>query len=114
MPSHDESFMFSHLKNPKPFLEKDKLSAVTRNNPSYNLYTKSRGFVLTEINYSFTKVLDQIGENNLADQLRESTLNLINRHTGFYEFYAMETGEVSSETVNIFGWTSTVFSDLVI
>jgi hypothetical protein len=58
--------------------------------------------------------LRQIGEFELADQLREKTLNLIMSHDSIYEYYNALTGEPPDAAADIFGWTAAVFIDLTI
>ena len=90
------------------------IPTVARNDPHYDSQTMWRGPVWANINYFFIEALYQIGENDLADELRERTLELIMRHWDIYEFYDSETGVAPPKSVNIFGWTAAVFIDLAI
>jgi len=73
-----------------------------------------RGPVWANINYFFIEALISNGEIQLADDLRESTLEMIMAQNGIYEYYDAETGVPPKRAVNIFGWTSAVFIDLAI
>jgi len=73
-----------------------------------------RGPVWANINYFFIEALRQVGEHELAEELRHRTLEMIMAHKGLYEFYNAETGEPPPAAVSTFGWTAAVFIDLVI
>ncbi|MCJ7735645.1 MAG: hypothetical protein MUP11_13990, partial [Anaerolineales bacterium] len=66
------------------------------------------------INYFFIEALQNIGEFELANTIRERTLNLIMNHSGMYEFYNLETGEPGKNAAPLFSWTAALFIDLTI
>lgn len=80
----------------------------------YDPNTMWRGPVWANINYFFVEALNQVGEHDLANDLRTRTLDLINSHRNIYEFYNGETGEAPPKAADIFGWTAAVFIDLAI
>ncbi len=90
------------------------LPTVARNDPHYDPQTMWRGPVWANINYFFIEALNQIGEKDLACELREATLEMIMAHSDIYEFYNADTGAPPPKAVNVFGWTSAVFIDLAI
>ena len=90
------------------------LPTVARNDPKYDPETMWRGPVWANINYFFIEALKQIGRHDLADQLRDHTLEMIMAHQDIYEYYDADTGAPPPKAVNIFGWTSAVFIDLAI
>jgi glycogen debranching enzyme len=73
-----------------------------------------RGPVWVNINYFFIEALEQVGRQDLAQELRDKTLELVMRHPGIYEYYNAETGDRPPEAADIFGWTAAVFIDLAI
>ena len=114
LPEHIRERLMGHLRNPEMFWGPFVLPTVARNDPHYDPQTMWRGPVWANINYFFIEALRQIGENDLADQLRERTLEMIMAHRDIYEYYDAETGAPPPKAVNNFGWTSAVFIDLAI
>ncbi len=106
--------VLAHLTNPEEFWGEYSLPSVAYNDPNFDPLTMWRGPVWVNINYFFIEALRQIGELELADQLREKTLNLIMRHKSIYEYYNALTGEPPDTAADIFGWTAAVFIDLAI
>jgi glycogen debranching enzyme len=90
------------------------LPSVAYNDHKFDSLTMWRGPVWVNINYFFVEALRQIGEFDLADQLRDKTLNLIMSHNSIYEYYDALTGEPPYAAADIFGWTAAVFIDLAI
>jgi len=106
--------LLAHLTNPDMFWGKYALPSVAYNDPKFDPQTMWRGPVWVNINYFFIEALRQIGEFDLAAQLREKTLNLIMKHKSIYEYYNALTGERPDTAADIFGWTAAVFIDLAI
>lgn len=106
--------LLDHLRNPDLFHGRYMLPTVARSDPRYAPATMWRGPVWANINYFFIEALRQVGEDALADELRERTLEMIMAHKGIYEFYNADTGEPPLAAVSTFGWTAAVFIDLVI
>lgn len=106
--------LLAHLTDPAMFWGKYMLPTVARNDSNYEPQSMWRGPVWANINYFFIEALRQIGETDLARELREHTLKLIMAHRDIYEYYNAETGEPPAQAVNVFGWTSAVFIDLAI
>jgi glycogen debranching enzyme len=73
-----------------------------------------RGPVWANINYFFIEALRQIGEYDLANTLREKTLELVMGQRGIYEYYNANTGQPPPMAAETFGWTAAVFIDLAI
>lgn len=103
-----------HLQNPAMFWGTYMLPTVARNDPMYDPLTMWRGPVWANINYFFIEALRQVGESELANQLRDRTLEMIMAQKGIYEYYNAETGDPPARAVSTFGWTSAVFIDLAI
>ncbi|MGB3713863.1 MAG: trehalase family glycosidase [Candidatus Promineifilaceae bacterium] len=114
LPDHIRDRLLAHLTNPEAFWGEYSLPSVAYNDPNFDPQTMWRGPVWVNINYFFIEALRQIGEFELADQLREKTLNLIMSHNSIYEYYNALTGEPPDTAVDIFGWTAAVFIDLTI
>ncbi|MBN1667793.1 MAG: hypothetical protein JW862_11920 [Anaerolineales bacterium] len=106
--------LLDHLTNPAMFWGQYMLPSVARNDPRYQPDTMWRGPVWANVNYFFIEALAQIGEHELARELRARTLALIMRHPSIYEYYNAETGQPPDTAANIFGWTAAVFIDLAI
>jgi glycogen debranching enzyme len=106
--------LLAHLTNPDAFWGEYMLPSVAYNDHKFDSLTMWRGPVWVNINYFFVEALRQIGEFDLADQLRDKTLNLIMSHNSIYEYYDALTGEPPYAAADIFGWTAAVFIDLAI
>lgn len=114
LPDNIRNRLIGHLTNPEAFWGENILPSVARNDPHYEPRTMWRGPVWVNINYFFIEALHQIGEDLLADELTQKTLDLIIRHPGIYEYYNSENGEPPAKAAEAFGWTAAVFIDLAI
>ncbi len=114
LPDHIRDRLISHLANPELFWGDNPLPSVAYNDPHFDPATMWRGPVWVNINYFFIEALDQIGEDNLANQLRSKTLNMMMKHPSIYEYYNALTGEPPATAADIFGWSAAVFIDLAI
>jgi putative isomerase len=114
LPDHIRERLLAHLTNPEEFWGKYALPSVAYNDSNFDPQTMWRGPVWANINYFFIEALRQIGEFDLANQLRDKTLNLIMSQDSIYEYYNALTGEPPEKAANIFGWTAAVFIDLAI
>lgn len=106
--------LLQHLKDPDMFWGEYPIPTVARNDPKFEPQNMWRGPVWANINYFFIEALNKIGEKQLADQLRDRTLEMIMAQTDMYEYYDAETGSPPSKAVHTFGWTSAIFIDLAI
>jgi glycogen debranching enzyme len=114
LPENIRNRLLAHLTNPDEFWGKYTLPTVARNDPHYNPETMWRGPVWANINYFFIEALQQVGEQDLARELRHKTLDLILSLPGMYEYYNSETGQPAARAAEAFGWTAAVFIDLAI
>jgi len=106
--------LIGHLTDPGEFWGEYVIPSVARNDPNYEPQTMWRGPVWANINYIFVEALRQIGRHELADSLREKTLDMIMSQPGIYEYYDADTGQPPATAANSFGWTAAVFIDLAI
>ena len=114
LPEDIRERLIGQLTDPSRFWGEHVLPTVARDDPTYDPKTMWRGPVWANINYFFIEALEQIGRHDLADELRERTLNLIMAYDGIYEYYNAETGKPPETAAAIFGWTAAVFIDLAI
>jgi glycogen debranching enzyme len=114
LPSHIQDRLLGHLTDPQKFWGDLAIPSVARDDPHHDPKTMWRGPVWVNINYIFIEALRQIGEHDLARELRDKTLELIMDQPGIYEYYHSETGEPPTTAANAFGWTAAVFIDLAI
>jgi hypothetical protein len=114
LPDHISESLLAHLTNPDEFWGEYSLPSVAYNDPNFDPLTMWRGPVWVNINYFFIEALRQIGEADLANQLRDKTLKLIMNHNSIYEYYNALSGEPPDTAADIFGWTAAVFIDLAI
>ena len=106
--------LLAHLVDPNQFWGEIAIPSVARSDPRYDPETMWRGPVWANVNYIFVEALHQIGQHDLADALREKTLDLILSQPGIYEYYNAETGEPPVTAAHSFGWTAAVFIDLAL
>ena len=114
LPGHMNDRLLQHLTNPDEFWGEFVMPTVARNDPHYDPNEMWRGPIWANINYFFIEALNQIGQFDLARELRTKTLNLIMHHPDIYEYYNPETGNPPVTAAPIFGWSSAVFIDLAV
>ncbi len=114
LPDEIRERLLAHLTTPEEFWGDFALPSVAYNDANFDPQTMWRGPVWVNINYFFIEALRQIGEDDLANVLRDRTLNLIMSHTSIYEYYNAVTGEPPETAADVFGWTAAVFIDLAI
>lgn len=114
LPQEINRRLIEHLTDPEEFWGSFAIPTVSRKDSHYDPDTMWRGPIWANINYFFIEALTQIGEHDLAAELREKTLDLIASHRNIYEYYNPETGEAPAKAADIFGWTAACFIDLAI
>ncbi|MFN2197629.1 MAG: amylo-alpha-1,6-glucosidase [Anaerolineales bacterium] len=114
LPAEMNQRLIAHLTNPEEFWTEFPLPSVARNDPKYDPNTMWRGPVWVNINYFFIEALRQIGEHQLAADLRRKTLELVLKQPNIWEYYNPETGGPADQADPIFGWTAAVFIDLAL
>jgi len=114
LPSEINDRLIQHLADPAEFGGDFVIPTVARNDPHFDPQTMWRGPVWANINYFFIEALQLVGRTDLANEIRQKTLDLIMQHPSIYEYYHAETGEPPASAANIFGWSAAVFIDLAI
>ncbi len=114
LPDEIRERLLSHLTNPQEFWGEYSLPSVAYNDPNFDPQTMWRGPVWVNINYFFIEALRQVGQMDLAKQLREKTLSLIMSQDSIFEYYNALTGVPPETAADVFGWTAAVFIDLAI
>jgi len=114
LPGEITEQLLTHLTRENEFWGKYPIPTVARSDPHYDPITMWRGPVWANINYFFIEALQNIGEQQLARELRKKTLDMINSHSNIYEFYDAETAKPGNKAAPTFGWTAAVFIDLAI
>ena len=114
LPRNIENRLIDHLTNPKEFWSEYAIPTVAYNDPHYDPEKMWRGPVWANINYFFTEALNNLGRDQLVQDLRNKTLKLIMKNGGMFEYYNSHTGEPSQKAAEIFGWTAAVFIDMAI
>lgn len=106
--------LLDRLKDPAEFWGQFGLPTVAFNDPAFNADKMWRGPVWANINYFFVEALEKIGESQLAAELRDKTLDLIDAQPDIREYYNPYTGVPPATAAPIFGWSAAVFIDLAI
>ena len=114
LPDDIQARIMEHLTSPDEFWGEFSVPSVAYNDPHYDPNTMWRGPVWMNLNYFIIEALHQIDEHQLADELCLKTLDLINQHSGIYEYYDSANGIPPARAAEVFGWTAAVFIDLAI
>jgi putative isomerase len=114
LPEDINQRVVEHLSNPDEFMGKYMLPTVAYNDPAYDPRKMWCGPVWANVNYFFVEALERIGRHELANTLRDHTLEIIMSQPGIAEFYDSATGTAPPTAIPAFGWTSAVFIELAI
>jgi len=114
LPQEIANRLLTHLMDPTEFWGEFGLPTVAYNDSLYEADKMWRGPVWANINYFFVEALQKIGEQQLANELRDKTLSLIARQLDIREYYNSQTGEPPLSAAPIFGWSAAVFIDLAV
>jgi putative isomerase len=114
LPEEIKNKLLAHLTNSETFWGKFGLPTVAFNDPAYNPEKMWRGPVWANINYFFIDALQRINEHELANELRDKTLNLIANQPDIREYYNSQTGQSPKSAAPIFGWSAAVFIELAL
>lgn len=114
MPKHIEKRLIEHLTSPSEFWTPYPLPTVSISDPKFDADQMWRGPTWVNINYLFIEGLEKCGYPELARELLERTLAVVQLHSDIYEYYNPLTGMHPPKAAGIFGWTSAVFADLAI
>lgn len=106
--------LVAHICSPAEFWTRYPLPSVARNDRKFSPNQMWRGPTWVNINYLFIEGLMRTGYSEMARQLRDKTLELIQLHSDIYEYYNPETGVPPPGAAKVFGWSSAVFIDLAI
>lgn len=114
MPEPIEKRLIEHLTSPAEFWTKYPLPTVSASDPKFDADQMWRGPTWVNVNYLFIEGLEKCGYPELARELLERTLQVVQLHPDIYEYYNPLTGMNPPKAAGIFGWTSAVFVDLAI
>jgi len=114
LPREIADHLLMHLKDPAEFWGEFGLPTVAYNDPAYKPDKMWRGPVWANINYFFVEALQKNGQQQLANELRDKTLNMINNQLDIREYYNSRSGEPPLTAAPIFGWSAAVFIELAV
>jgi glycogen debranching enzyme len=114
LPARVTKKLLANLTDERKFWGSPMLPTVARTEAAYDPETMWRGPVWANINYFFIEALEQVKRPDLAAELRDATLDMINSQPGIYEYYSAETGHPPARSVPAFGWTAALFIDLAL
>lgn len=101
------------LTDPALFWSNHPVPTVALNDTSYNRSQMWRGPVWINVNYLLIEGLDRSGFHKTAGELRQKTLDLVNKQTDIHEYYDASSGEPCPKAAPVFGWSAALFIDLV-
>lgn len=114
LPQEIQKRLLDKLKDPDEFWGKFGLPTVAFTDPAYNPDKMWRGPVWANINYFFIEALQKVGEHQLAEELRHKILDMIASYPDIREYYNSQNGKPPTTAAPIFGWSASVFIDLVL
>ncbi len=114
MPPAIASRLVARLTDESQFWPRYPVPSVALNDPKYDPINMWRGPTWVNINYLLIEGLQKAGYPEIANELRQRTLDLIGGQEDIYEYYHPETGQNPPKAAAIFGWSSAVFIDLAI
>lgn len=106
--------LVAHLTNPEEFWTRYPVPTVARNDPKYDPQTMWRGPTWINVNYLLIEGLRRTGYHTVAQELRNRTLELVQRHRDIYEYYHPETGDKPPKAAPTFGWSAALFIELAL
>jgi len=106
--------LVAHLADEHTFWSPFPIPTVSMADPQYDPQTMWRGPVWINNNYMMIQALRRSDQGDMADQLREKTLHLVNRTPGIFEYYHPQTGAPCPGAAPIFGWSAALFIDLLL
>jgi putative isomerase len=114
LPANITNRLIHHLTDPRQFWSPYPIPTVALDDPKFNPNQMWRGPTWVNVNYLLIEGLQHTGNQSLANQLRQRTLEMIARHLDIYEYYNPETGDNPPKAASIFGWSSAIYIDLAI
>ncbi len=111
-PDRAQRLIEQHLLNPEEYLPRSGFNVPTTalNSPWFNPENYWLGPVWVNTNWMILHGLEEYGRADLAEQLRSTTLGLIQR-AGFREYFNPLSGE--GYGTDSFGWTAALSLDLL-
>jgi putative isomerase len=106
--------LVAHISSPEEFWTIHPLSTMARHDTRYDPRQRRQGATWISSNYLVIDGLERCGYSELAQQLRDRTLELLLQHPNLYECYDGETGAPAVGTAGVFGPTSALFVELAI
>ena len=114
LPRNITDRLVAHLTNEEEFWTRYPVPTVARNDPKYDPLTMWRGPTWINVNYLMIEGLRRAGYETVARELRDRTLELVQRHRDIYEYYHPETGDRPPRAAPIFGWSAALFIELAL
>jgi hypothetical protein len=114
LPDRVSSRLVAHLTNEGEFWPRFPVPTVALDDPNHNPTQMWRGPVWANVNYLLVEGLSRSGYTDVAAQLRDRTLELLEGHRDIYEYYHPLTGSVPPKAAPIFGWSAAIYIDLAI
>ena len=114
MPPEIAARLVSHLTDERQFWTRYPIPTVARDDPKYDPSQMWRGPAWVNVNYLLIEGLQRSGYPELARELSNRTLELIQGQDDIYEYYHPETGEHPPKAASTFGWSAAIFIDLAI
>ena len=106
--------LIAHLTDEREFWPRYPVPTVALDDPKFDALQMWRGPTWVNVNYLLIEGLQRTGYVDLARELRQRTLDLINSQSDIFKYYHPQTGAAPPKAASTFGWSSAIFIDLAI
>lgn len=113
LPDNIRNHLVKTLKDPQQFWGAYGIPTVAFNDPLFDAKQMWRGPIWMNVHYLLIEGLQRSGLPSVADELRRKSIALIDHAGHIAEYYDPLTGQKAAKAVDMFGWSSALYLDLL-
>lgn len=113
LPDDIRDCLVKTLKDPKQFWGDYGIPTVAFDDPLFDANQMWRGPIWMNVHYLLIEGLYRSERPSVAEELRRKSLDLIQHSGHIAEYYNPLTGQKADKAVDMFGWTSALYLDLL-
>ena len=114
LPESIRNRMVQTLKDPTQFWGKYGVPTVAFDDPLFDANQMWRGPIWLNVHYLLIEGLKRSGFPDVAQELRQKSLTLINHSGHIAEYYNPLIGQKSPKAIDMFGWSAALYIDMLI
>lgn len=114
LPQAIRNRMVQTLKDPQQFWGDYGIPTVAFDDPHFDANQMWRGPIWLNVHYLLIEGLKRSGFPDVAQEIRQKSLQLINESGRIAEYYNPHTGQNPPKAVDMFGWSAALYIDLSI